>query len=160
MFTCIFSVLFFCFFCPTISKRSKAKMIHTQREKKRVKMKEIQLSVPCCDPPQMERKTDTRYKNITICRYQTACGGWFRARRGLLPSGSACFFFFFLITSCSSNCPTHSDALCINFCFFVFTLQNYTSIHIFSSLNSCFDRLSESNRCSIPQLRLQNSFCF
>lgn len=121
-------------------------MIHTQREKKTGKNKEIQLSVPCCDPPQMERKTDTRYKNITIFIYQTACGGFVQKSEEdfyLLP--------FFLITSCSSNCPTHTNALCINFCsffIFCFTLQNYTSIHIFSSLNSCFDTLFRKQRLS------------
>lgn len=121
---------FLCFFCPTISKRSKAKMIHTQREKKTGKNKEIQLSVPCCDPPQMERKTDTRYKNITIFIYQTACGGFVQKSEEdfyLLP-------FFFLITSCSSNCPTHTNALCINFCSFFYFSFHITKLHFYSHI--------------------------
>lgn len=40
---------------------------HPEREKKTgKKKKEIQRFVPCCNPPQMEKRTDTEYKNITI----------------------------------------------------------------------------------------------
>lgn len=130
MFTCIFSV----FFCPTISKRSKAKMIHTQREKKTGKNKEIQLSVPCCDPPQMERKTDTWYKNITIFIYQTACGGFVqKSEEGfyLLPF----FFDYFLQFQLSDahQCALH-QLLLFYFLFHITKLHFYSHIFKFKFL--------------------------
>lgn len=73
------------------------------------------------------------------------------------------FFFFFLITSCSSNCPTHSDALCINFSFFRFHI---TKLHFYSHVFKFQFLLRSSGSqplpriCSSPharQLRLQNS---
>lgn len=124
-------VYFFCFvfFCPTISKRSKAKMIHTQREKKTGKNKEIQLSVPCCDPPQMERKTDTRYKNITIFIYQTACGGFVQKSEEdfyLLP-----FFFDYFLQFQLSD--AHQRALHQLLLFFYF-LFHITKLHFYSHI--------------------------
>lgn len=58
------------------------------------------------------------------------------------------FFFSFLsslITTCSPNCPTHNALLHMTCSWWLtlcepsfFTLQNYNSIHIFSSLTFCF----------------------
>lgn len=76
MFTRIFSFLLFFFFVQQYQRGARQKWFTPRERKKLVKIKEIQLSVPCCDPPQIERKTDTRYKNITIFIYQTACGGF------------------------------------------------------------------------------------
>lgn len=122
-------VFFLFFFCPTISKRSKAKMIHTQREKKTGKNKEIQLSVPCCDPPQMERKTDTRYKNITIFIYQTACGGFVQKSEEdfyLLP-----FFFDYFLQFQLSD--AHQRAL-HQLLFFFHFLFHITKLHFYSHI--------------------------
>lgn len=153
-------------------------MIHTQREKrKRLKIiiikKEIEIFVPCCDPPQMEKGltlntkisqflyiklpllalvqelhsflsrassaerisisnllvftvfffTDYHFLQFQIVQRKSAnmtCSGRFSA------SFILSFFFFF------------SDEPPLFFFSFFFTLQNYNSIHIFSSLNSCF----------------------
>lgn len=65
-----------CFF-PTISKRSKAQKWFTPIENKNKKQRRhLQIVVPCCNPPQMEKRlTLTGYKNITIFIYQIASVG-------------------------------------------------------------------------------------
>lgn len=61
-------------FFPTISKRSKAK--NDSHPLKVKNIGDIQIFVPCCYPPQMEKgPTLTEYKNITIFIYQIASVG-------------------------------------------------------------------------------------
>lgn len=90
--TYFFLFFFFVFFVQRYQRGARQKWFTPRERKKLVKIKEIQLSVPCCDPPQMERKTDTRYKNITIFIYQTACGGFVQKSE---EDFTFCFFFFF-----------------------------------------------------------------
>jgi len=138
---------------------------HPERETNRLKKKkEIQIFVPCCNPPQMEKglTLNTKISQFLYIKLPLLAlvQEYAHFSRELCQPRESLFltfwFFLFLITTCSSNCP---NALCITanmtcpvrfsififfwwtfLCLFVFffTLQNYTSIHIFSSLNSCF----------------------
>lgn len=84
--------------------------------------------MPCCDPPQMERQSDTGYKNIRLSDLsdiKQPVAAWPRNQRRTLA-----FWFGWLLDYLLQF--QLSDALCINLRFLVFTLQNYTSIHIFS----------------------------
>ena len=97
-------------------------MIHTQKERKKrrqVKKKtEIQIFVPCCNPPQMEKRLTLNTKisqflyiklpllalvqEYTHISRELVC----QENRYFEPSGLS-----FVITTCSSNCPAHSASL-------------------------------------------------
>lgn len=157
---------FFCFFFVQQYQRGARQKWFTPRERKKlVKIKKYNYLCPAVTLHKWkERPTlDTKISQFLYIKQPVVA--LFRNQKRIFT-----FCLFFLITSCSSNCPTHTNALCINFCsffIFCFTLQNYTSIHIFSSLNSCFDTLFRKQRLSricwiplTPRLRLQNSFSF
>lgn len=133
------------FFCPTISKRSKAKWF-TPRERGKTSQiiiikKEIQKFVPCFNPPQNGKRTDTQYKNITIFIYQIAsvgsCSGTrFSAERISIFNLLVCLFFFWSFFSLQLASPIvqrflhhcKHDLSCAvqrswhTFCFFFFAL--------------------------------------
>lgn len=137
---------------------------HPEREKKKKKQVKKKRNTNICAlllPSTNGKRTDTEYKNITIFIYQIASVGSCSGIRSFLKR--ACqpreslfltfWFFFFdyhlqfqlsnaLCITANMTCPVRfsvffSGFVLMNLLFF-FTLQNYTSIHIFSSLNSCF----------------------
>lgn len=118
--------------------------------------------MPCCDPPQMERKTDTRYKNITICLYQTACGALFRNQRRIFTS---VFFFDYFLQFQLSDALRRALHQLLLFRFHITKLRFYS--HIFKFKFWFLRRSPESKPLShigssppAHQLRLQNSFRF
>lgn len=117
--------------------------------------------MPCWNPRQMERDWHWIQKYYNF--YISNCLCWLLFRNTLLweklSTKRISFFLAFLsslITTCSPNCPGHTTSLCtwpvlggsalVNLLFF--TLQNYNSIHIFSSLmlflNSLISTISSS----------------
>lgn len=108
------------FFCPTISKRSKAKMIHTQREKKK-QVKKKKKYKDLCPAVTLHKWKKGPTLNTKISQFFISnCLCWLLFRNTLISQGSLSaeaisifnlLVFSFLITTCSSNCPTHSASL-------------------------------------------------
>lgn len=133
-------------------------------KKQQVKTRRYKYLCPAVTLHKWKKKTDnTKISQFLYIKQPV----WllFRNPKGIFNLLLFCFFNFPLLFQLS-------DALWITtgrfaFCLFCFTLQNYTSIHIFSSLNSSFETLLKKQQlprvCWIPHtrhLRLQNCFFF
>lgn len=125
--------------CPTLPKRSKAKKSPT-REEQCKKIKEQATNICPAETSTNGKGTNTRYKNITILYIKWPLLALAQDYTHIKKCWSTGYPFFSLsltITACSPNCPTHMWPVLrgsgfVNHLFF--TLQNYNSIHIFSSL--------------------------
>lgn len=162
MFTCIFSVFFF---VQQYQRGARQKWFTPRERKKLVKIRKYNYLCPAVTLHKWkERPTlDTKISQFLYIKQPVVA--LFRNQKRIF---TFCLFFFdyFLQFQLSD---AHQRALhqLLLFFIFCFTLQNYTSIHIFSSLNSCFDTLFRKQRLSricwiplTPRLRLQNSFSF
>lgn len=151
-----------CFFFVQQYQRGARQKWFTPREKKtgnKKKRKKKKYKYLCPAVTLHKWKKDSHWIQKYHNFYISNCLCWLLFRNTLISRESLSakrisvlnlLVFSFLITTCSSNCPTHSASLQIwpvlggsaflmnLLLFFFFTLQNYNSIHIFSSLNSCF----------------------
>lgn len=138
--------------------------------------------MPCCNPPQMEKRTDTEYKNITIFIYQIASVG---SCSGICSSAKRIFnlqvFLFWLplavpiVQRSLHHCKYDlSWAVQHFFCLFVFWgtfFFHITKLHFYSHifkfkflfLNPLKKAIGLRLICHFPlthHLRLQNCFFY
>lgn len=130
----VYSFFFFLFFFVQQYQRGARQKWFTPRERKKlVKIKKYNYLCPAVILHKWkERPTlDTKISQFLYIKQPVLA--LFRNQKRIFTFWLV-FFFFFLITSYSSNCLTHSNALCINFCFFFFCLFHITKLHFYSHI--------------------------